>query len=587
MADLPTENALVSQPGTELITAVPVFRRAAEVWAQPAVKRSLPLLVVVVLTAVAFGLYSFMKEPTLRVLFPDLVDADKALVLETLKKRDIKAHIDQASGLVQVPEKDYHRAKVMLAENGLPRTVASGYDLLTQMPIGVSQSVEQARLTQSQETEIAHSIEAIDAVSAARVHLAIPPRSALVREHPEARASVMLKIAGGRNLDEGQISAIVHLVSSSVPFLQASNVAVIDQYGKLLSSTANDPGVRASDEQVVHQRTVERMYRDRVIGLLSPIVGYQNLTAEVTATIDFTKSESTSERYEDPGHLRSEQESTTERSEPSARGVPGTLTNTPPNAAALTTTPPAALPADQAAAAAAPTSRTSNRTRNFEVGRELRTVQASSAHLSRLSVAVIVRAPQASAAQGADKKDAKSGADDQDAAPVAEPLDAKQLTSLVRDAIGYDDERGDSVMVSILPFADALAPDSGHWYEATWVADSAKALCGVLLIGVLTFGLLRPMAPRLFDSPAVLSAADSSALLQESQVAETPLLSAGESLEELKAKLKPKKSGISAEMLDTANTYDDKVALVRMLVSEDAARVTNVFRQLMNSEIIS
>ena len=563
-------------------------RRVLEFAQQPAVRRSLPLIALMLVTVLGFVIYSFVKTPPMRELFPQLADGEKAAVLDTLKKQGMNVEIDSQTGLLRVPESDFYRAKVLLAQAGLPKTTTSGYELLSQMPMGVSQPVEQARLRQTQETELARTIAEIDPIESARVHLAIAPRSALVRETPEARASVVLKVATGRSLGEGQVAAIIHMVSSSIPYLPSANVTVVDQSGKLLSSSASSAEMQLSDDQMQHQTQVERRYRERVLALLSPIVGYQNLSTEVTAQLDFTKVESTKESFDDPVQVRSEQTNTSERTDGGARGVPGTLSNTPPSEPALSNADkPAAdaKPADAAAAPLPPASKTSSSTRNFEIGREVKTVQGQSAFLKKLSVAVIIReSPEATAARAESASKAKGKPD---AKAEAAATQMAQIEKLVKDAVGFDEKRGDSVSVTALPFAEPVTVAGKHWYEEAWVADSAKSLVGALLIGVLAFGILKPLAPRLFQSPVELAAADHASLRDEASQMDSITLAPGESLEDLKAKLKPKKKGISAELLDTANTYDDKVAVVRMLVGEDAARVTNVFKQLMRSEMIN
>lgn len=584
MAVTSTEIALATSAGNTGVLSV-VRRASADFIGQAAVRRTLPLLAVVLLTAFGLLAYHALKAPSLRVLLPEIGDADKALVLETLHKQGITARVDSNSGLLEVPEAAYHRSRIVLAQNDLPRTATAGYALLDELPLGVSQPVEQARLRQTQETELSRSIETIDPVESARVHLAIPPRSALARETPPSRASIMVKVRSGRALEEGQVAAIVHLVASSVPSLVAANVTVVDQHGKLLSSGSGTALQDVSEEQINHQKALERLYRERVLALLSPLVGFSNLTTEVTATLDFTSSEATSESFAEPGRLRSESVSESSTTNPAARGIPGAVSNTPPPAADVAATPPAAQTGE--AAANTTENRSSSQTRNFEVGRELRTTRAPGAHLRKLSVAVVVReAPPAHTPKDASDDD-KAGdtADGSTAASSASasPYDKERLTALVKDAVGFDDKRGDSVTVAILPFAEPTEIVERPWYEAAWVADGTKALGAALVLGILAFGVLRPLAPRLFEHHTALASSDAAALLEEDLPTDT--IASGQSLEELKAKLKPKRSGISMEMLDTANTYDDKVALIRMLVTEDSARVTNVFRQLMRGEI--
>ena len=540
---------------------------------QPAFVRAAPMILVSLVILAGLALIYMLREPAMVTLFPKLGDEDKAQIMQVLEAQGIQAKLDGAGGQVMVPRADMHRAKMVLAANGLPKAVASGYELLTQMPLGVSRSVEQAKLRQAQESELARSIMEIRDVEGARVHLAIPERTAFVRDQAPPSASVFLKLAPGRSLSQGQIQSITHLVSSSVPFLPVANVTVVDQFGSLLTTPQRDSDLGLTAQQLEHKLRVERLLRERIANLLTPIVGPGNINSEVNVDMDFTRQEQTRETYDPQSQaVRSQQESVQESADQRARGVPGATANQPPNTPQLAAQPPqAGAPNAQAnAQAAGPSNRSSTSVRNFEVSREVRSVKPAVGEVKRISAAVLLRSGTTIDAEGRTVEK-----------PISDQ-ERERLTSLLQDAVGFDAARGDKLTLISSNFADEVKMPTKSWYDAPWLEDAIKQVVILLILAVIVLGALKPFLNRLMDGAMIATARVDEPILGEGESIE---VREGETLEDIKARLKPKKSAISAELLDTANTYDDKVTLIRMLVGDDAGRVTAVLKSLIKRDL--
>ena len=435
-------------PPLPLPATVPGIERlrllGAQVAADPRLKRLAPLLVAGVALALLALVWAAVSAPSWRPLFNQLADADKAAVIAALEAANYKSRVDPATGAVEVPEGDVAAARIMLAGQGLPKAAPTGYSLIGDIPLGASRAVEGARLRAAQEAELAASIAAIDGVASASVHLAPGEESVFVRDRTPPSASVFVQLQPGRALGEAQVRAVVHLVAASVAGLAAERVSVVDQSGALLSG---DPGMGLPGEaqrQLSYQARLEALYRQRLVTLLTPILGAGNFTAEVTADVDFSQSEATAERYApDNRAVASEQgSSATEATPRPARGIPGALSNTVPPAAEASATPPAAV--TEPGEAAVPEQRSESFQRAFEVGRQVSVTRGPGARLRRLSVAVVVRAAGGPVAAAGAK--------------------IRELTPLVRSAVGYDAARGDIVSVAATGFAPEAAAPALPWY---------------------------------------------------------------------------------------------------------------------------
>jgi flagellar M-ring protein FliF len=568
--------AVVNQD-TELMAKGPgVFNQAgslvsqvSRVYTQPAFQRSLPTVVAVVVILIGLAAYVIMQKPARTTLYAGLPEAEKSRVMDALKNTGVDVTMDPITGEVLVPVADYHSSRMTLAAQGLPSSAANGYDKLDSIQMGASRSVEAARLKQTQEMELARSISEIDLVLSARVHLAIPDKEVFVRQSADPTASVFLQLARGRSLGRSQVEAIVHLVSSSVPNLTKENVAVVDQNGSLLSRSSNSAESQLSDSQLEHRIKLEDIYRARVTSLLTPIVGAGNINAQINLDIDFTRSEVTEELVDPQGNaLRSEQLTSDQTMQAPAKGIPGAIANTPPAAATLSET--------ATASGGNPDLRSSSTSevKNYEVSRTVSSTLRPSNIIRKINAAVLVREPT--------MMDPETGLE------IAKPLNEAELArieKLVADAIGIDIDRGDSLTVSSAPYVDMLMEGVIiEWYEKPFVRDAINQFGFVLMLAIVILGIVRPLINRILV-PAVVPGMQGAPGGDDEIDIDTVEVGEGESLEDIKAKLKPKKAAISAEMLDTANTYDDKVAVIRMIVSDEAGRVSNVFKAMMSKDI--
>ena len=347
-------------------------------------RQVLPAVAGIIVALVAIVFFVVSQQPERTTLYASLPEAEKARVIDALKNAGVDVALDPTTGDVIVPVRDYHSSRMTLAAQGLPASIPDGYDSLGDIPMGSSRSVEQVRLKQTQEIELARSISEIEGLVTARVHLAIPEKSVFARASTPPTASVFAQMENGRSLSRQQVDAIVHLVSSSVPFMAKNDVTVVDQYGNLLSRPPQDSAGMMSDAQLEHRIRLEDIYRNRVIALVSPIVGAGNVTAQVNLDIDFTRSEVTEEMMDPDGNaLRSEQRSSESSSEIIAKGVPGATSNRAPTQTDIDTQQSPDNSDPDAAKA-----RSTSETRNYEVSRTVSTTQRPSSQITGIQAAV-------------------------------------------------------------------------------------------------------------------------------------------------------------------------------------------------------
>ena len=539
------------------------FRAVSE---QPAFRRALPTIVAVIVTLIGMAAYFLMQQPSRTTLYASLPETEKSRVLDALKNAGVDVVLDPTTGDVMVPASDYHSSRIMLAAQGLPTVVPTGYENLDSIQMGSSRSVESMRLKQAQELELARSVAEIEHVLSARVHLALPEREVFIRQESQPTASVFVQLAKGRILGRSQVEAIIHLVSSSVPKLAKEDVSVIDHNGSLLSNPTT-PNGRINDAEFEHRVRMEETYRNRIISLLTPIVGPGNINAQVNLDIDFTRSEVTEEIVDPDGNaLRSEQNTEDLTRETPAKGIPGAVSNTPPQSPDISTTNTTIAGEENLR------SKSSSEVKNYEVSRTVSNTLKPSHRIQKINAAVLVREQTII--------DPETGAET--SAPLADDM-MRKIEALVADTIGIDVNRGDSLTVSSSAFINQLEGVQALWYEEPWFRSAINQFAIILILGIVILGIIRPLLNRILVPAAVASSAmgagDEDVDLDQIEVGE------GESLEDIKAKLKPKKQAISAEMLDTANTYDDKVAVIRMIVSDEAGRVSNVFKSMMQRDM--
>lgn len=464
------------------------------------------------------GTYLWSQQPDYRILFSNLNEKDGGSIVASLEQQNIP-HKLSSSGAVMVPADRVHDVRLKLAAQGLPRGGMVGFELMENQKFGISQFAEQVNYQRGLEGELARTIMSIGAVQSARVHLAIPKPSVFVRESQKPTASVLLSLYPGRSLDGGQIAGITHLISSSVPQLQAGNVSILDQNGALLSTLKNsltEAGLDAT--QLKYVREIEHSIVSRIEDILKPVLGSNNFKVQVAADIDFSQTEQTAETFRpnstpDASSMRSQQSQETASVSTVSGGVPGALTNQPPvPATAPITAPPvggnantgnANIPGRIEAAgitapinaAGQPINTTKNSTINYEVDRTIRHTRQGMGAVRRLTAAVVVNHRK--------ETDAKSGKEL--VKPLAE-AEMKQINDLVREAMGFSQDRGDSISVANAPFTlvEKTEVEIPLWKDPdnqALVREALKYLLIVALIAFLYFKIVQPTLKTMFPPP--------------------------------------------------------------------------------------
>jgi flagellar M-ring protein FliF len=559
---------------------------------------------------------------------------------------------------------------MLLASKGLPRTEAQGMDTLKDMPaMTTSQFMEQVRYNNAMEQELAKTIAQIAGIRSARVHLASPKQSVFVRDRVPTKASVIITRAPGKQVSSANVQAIISLVASSVPYLAPENVSVVDNYGTLMNEMLGEAPLGLTGAQLQQKQQMEDLYRTRLIQLLAPIVGEVNVSAQVSLQLDFTQEEITTEDFdqrEKGPKTRSELYVEDRNSFKDAIGVPGSLSNTPPN--------PPQNPASSDTSVSDPNKGVSEKgvqvvarsTKNYELDRAVRHTKSAMGNIQKLGVGVLINERPIPAGTKVEKPA------DGSPAPTTIPYTQEELdrlNQLVRGAVGFNDKRGDVVTVVATRFETPVDPDAVPWYKDESLASLANS--GVVALLFLTFLMfvVRPMIKKLNKpeiDPAALAAAALAAasaeaasaekmrteriasaeaeaavrataermareeaaevarraqeeelmqfqMAEEASAAEAVRmaeeeaarqaerlaaaseepegstdveLAEGESLEDLKARmgnLKPKKQASPTDLLNNANSYDDKVALIRMIVADNSGRVAGVMRGMIES----
>lgn len=455
---------------------------------------SLPLerqigLIVAVAAALTLvvSLVLWLTRPNYVVLFPNLPEQESAQVLEALEQSGVPFRLDPVSGAVQVPAAQLHEARLKLATEGLPKATGFGFEVLEKdQGLGTSRLIEDARYHRSIEGELGRSISTLNSVESARVHLALPRQSVFVRERTRPTASVLVNLYAGRSLDEGRVAGIVHLVSSSIPDLDPENVTVVDQRGRLLTQPhSHMDGFAGGGQQLDFTRRLEQGYVRRIMDIISPIVGSDAIRAQVAADVDFSQVERTTEAYDPEGSaLRSEQISEDERRDRATGGVPGALSNQPPETGAIGEFGEAEGSQGQ------PASVSRRSVRNFEIDRTVSHIREAPGNVRRLSVAVVVDHQERPNAEGVLER-----------GPLSDEEMAR-ITTLVREAVGFDAERGDSVNVINASFRPVATPeplpDAPLWQEP-WVMDLTKTVLAVIMVVVLALTVVRPLLRSLAE----------------------------------------------------------------------------------------
>ncbi|WP_432768804.1 MAG: flagellar M-ring protein FliF [Sphingopyxis sp.] len=510
---------------------------------QPAVQRALPAIATTTAIGLAALAWFAMQSAPQAQLFAGLGDSDKSAVADALQTAGIPHAIDPVTGALTVDADQLHQARITLAGQGLPKAQPDGDNLIAALPMGSSRAIEGETLRAAREAELARTIETIDAVKGARVHIAAAEPSLFVREDKPATASVMLTLQNGRTLSDGQVQAIRFLIASSVPGMSADQVSVIDQRGALLSDTASSSDMKAFQLQM----QVEDRFRRALDTLLGPMLGAGNYSVEVHADVDMSESQATRESFpKDDRALTSEQitRSVSGQGAAPAVGIPGALANQPPQATTVTAEAPIAAPAP----AGAETQSNENAARAYEVGREVSVTHQPQGRLRRLSVAVALNQGSKALTQA----------------------DLAKIDGLVKGAVGFDAARGDQVAISQRPFVK-VEDATPAFYDQGWFLPLIKQ-AGALLAALLAFLFIgRPLIRAAKERAA--ARAERNADLEQS------LLAATESNPALAHA--PGRREITLEMIEAAPSYEARANLVRAFVRQDSGRAALVVRQLM------
>ncbi|WP_159226516.1 flagellar basal-body MS-ring/collar protein FliF [Pantoea sp. 18059] len=551
----------------------------------------IPLIVAAAaVVAIVIAMVLWAKQPSYSVLYNNLTDEDGGAIVTQLTQMNIPYRFAENGGALMVPEANVHELRLRLAQQGLPKGGSVGFELLDKEKFGISQFSEQVNYQRALEGELARTIESLGPVKSARVHLAMPKPTLFVREQKAPSASVTLTLQPGRALDEGQIQAIAHMVSSSVAGLPPGNVTVVDQTGRLLTRS-DSAGRDLNDAQLKYASEVEARYQQRIEAILNPILGQGNVHAQVTAQINFDTAEQTDEKYQpnaNPSNLaiRSRQTSTSDQSgSPYPGGVPGALSNQPaPANTAPVTTPNnnaangqnangqnangqnnAANNANQttstAAASAGPTNSRRDDTVNYELDRTIRHTKVNVGDVQRLSVAVVVN----------------FRADDKGKAVALNEQQLKQIEDLTREAMGYSQNRGDSINVVNSQFntTEPVTTDLPFWQQQSFF-DQLMNAGKWLLIALVAFILYRKLVrPHLVRKQAAEKAAAEAVAARATEQPEEEAFNVQLSKDELDQERKSN-NRMSAEVMSQR---------IRDMSENDPRVVALVIREWMSKEL--
>ena len=450
------------------------------------------------------------RQAEWRVLYANLPDKDGGQIVAQLAQMNVPYKYSEGGGAILVPADRVHDLRLRLATQGLPKGSVAGFEMMDNSRFGITQFQERLNFQRGLEGELTRSIQSVNAIETARVHLALPNQNGFFREQQKPSASVLVTLRPGNTLDRAQLAGIVHLVASSVPELEPSAVSVVDDSGKLLSSTpdgAGGAGTAGDVQQLQYVQQLEQLYSRRIMDILEPIVGRENVKAQVTADVDFSQTESTSESHKpnqtpDSAAVRSQQVVESGVSAPPATptGIPGATSNQPPGAAAAPINTPPGTPNASGAGGATtsttgPTGKKESIT-NYEVDKTVKVVKGSTGVVRRLSAAVVLNYQNGPEEKGK---------------PVVKPITPEQLqqmTALVQDAIGFNKDRGDSVNLMNAPFM-AKPPEGAElplWKqpEVLELARSFAWPVGMVLLGLIVLmGMVRPAVKAMNQPKAI------------------------------------------------------------------------------------
>jgi flagellar M-ring protein FliF len=496
--------------------------------------------------AVGFAVVLWSQEPDYRVLFSNVDFSDSNTIIEQLNTRGITHKFDATGRTILVPEENLHQARLALAADGFSNEKTQGFEMLTgDQPLASSQFMEVARYRQALQGELARTIMSMTAIRSARVHLAFPKESSFVRDNTKPRASVFLEIKSGRQLESNQVDAITSLVVGSIPELAIEDVSVVDQRGRLLNSKSKNGEVEIAGMQLEYIQKIEEKLLNRVKSIVSPVVGYSNFQAEVSAEIDFTQIEQADESYsQDPSVIRSEQTMNEVNGVAQSQGgIPGATSNVPPADAVA----PEVMRGNQSAEANGDQSNSrSQSVKNYEVDRKVSYTKFQTGQVKRVSVAVVLNSDYQVILGG---KTLAKVWNDEDIAAIEE---------LVKNAVGFSEERGDSVTVMASDFFQETITEEVevNMWEEGWFWNLIKQAFGGILVIVLIFGVLRPILKSLAS-------------------------------DHQKEKEREVKSSIDMTSLNkgaSPHTFEEQIEILKTMVAEDPAKVAQTVKQWVKTD---
>lgn len=536
-----------------------VLTRIGAFTAQPAVRKVLPIFVGLSAIGGALLAWSALSPSPQRTLYSQLGDSERASVAAALDQASIGYQIDNTTGALTVSESDYYKARMLVASDGALAVPESGAQMLDNMPMGASRTLEGERLRAAREADLQQTVMQIDGVESVRVHLAEGEKSVFVRENVAPTASVMVRLARGRSLSESQVSAIVNLVAGSVPGLSPDAVRVVDQHGQLLS----EPGSLDSDRLDLQSR-METKLREQVSQLLRPMLGDGNFTSEIQVELDMDEVTSARESYDKDGAVRTETEQQSQSAALApAVGVPGALANTPPPA---TQAEPGAPQGTMAPNAPPATNGESRSSRTYELGREVSVANTTPGDIKRLSVAVAISA---------------------DAMKGAKARELQEIEALISAAVGANPQRGDQVKVIARSFEPAADMAALPFYQMPWFAMVVRNGAAVLAVLLVLLLGVRPMIKALRgDKPAEKKRKDLKAAEDEDEgiEADNPILDEnGEPLLQGGARRAalPANDGVEVE-ISRADLLTQQLSLAQRLVAERPESAVAALRQMLN-----
>ena len=520
--------------------------------------------------ALIVGVLLWSRQPDYTVLFSNLAEKDGGAVVTSLQQQNIPYKFSENGNAILVPSSQVHDLRLRLAAQGIPKGGLVGFELMETQKLGLSQFHEQINYQRALEGELSRTISSIASVAGARVHLAIPKQTAFLRDEQKPTASVMVSLHTGRALDPSQIAGIVHLIASSVPNLTNDNVSVIDQDGALLTKKPDPLRNTLDATQLKYTHELEEGYIERINSILTPLFGKGNFRAQVSADVDFNQTEQTAETYRpNPSPeqaIRSQQSNESQTRDQGPQGVPGALTNQPPvPATAPLTTPP--VPGSTGGEGQPPLTSSKSATINYEVDKTIQHTRKALGQIRRLSVAVAVNHKEEKDKNGAVKS-----------VPISDE-EKKRIEDLVREAVGYNKERGDTINVATGAFvaSDKDGLETPIWKDPDNIALFKELIKYLVIAGVIAFvafGVIRPLMKQVMPPPPEA---------KEDEAAEAGA-AGGEEGEEGEEGEDEDGAAVALSPEAAARlAYDEKIAAVHEIAKNNPRVVANLIKEWMGT----